>query len=231
MTDSVLPTLVDLLAGNADHAEQFTDQFDGLQDAQRPEAVTVTCADSRVLSDHLWGNHEPGRLFTCNTIGNRVTQRIDGDLAIAGDVLYPLLETGTELAIVVGHTGCGAVTATYEAVTTGETHHAPGIAHCLEVLQPDIAPAVERLPSSLNAAAAVNHLVEFNVDRQVTRLVESEEIPDTVTVVGVVYDFQDVYSSRRGMVHLTNVDGERDPERLRTEYPGIADRVSRQWNY
>jgi carbonic anhydrase len=56
-------------------------------------------------------------------------------------------------------------------------------------------------------------------------------VPDGVTVVGVVYDFQDVYGGRRGEVHVVNVDGERDPEALRADHPDVADRVTRRFTY
>ena len=98
-------TLVRLLSGNAAHAEAFGSRFDDLQDAQHPEAVTVCCSDSRVLQDRMWGNEDPGHLFTCGNIGNRVVQRTASGEVVSGDVLYPLAHTGTELAVVVGHTG------------------------------------------------------------------------------------------------------------------------------
>jgi len=56
-------------------------------------------------------------------------------------------------------------------------------------------------------------------------------VPDSVTVVGVVYDFQDVYGGRRGEVHVINVDGETAVETLRTDHPEIADRIDRRWEY
>jgi carbonic anhydrase len=223
-------TIVDLLARNAEHAEQFQSRFDDLQDAQHPDAVTICCSDSRVLQDGMWGNDEPGYLFTCGNIGNRVIQRMEGSEVLSGDVLYPLAHTGTRTAVVVGHTGCGAITATYAALTDGP-EEPPGIEHCLDLLGPHLAPGVERLPDDVTGDAAINHLVEYNVDRQVQFLLDSDEVPDDTDVVGVVYDFQDVYGGRRGEVQVVNVDGERDPETLRETYPDIADRVCRLWTY
>ncbi len=80
--------------------------------------VTVCCADSRVLGNQLWDVTEPGDCFSVRNVGNRVIQRPDprAEPVVSGDVLYPLVETETETAVVVGHTGCGAVTATYDAV-------------------------------------------------------------------------------------------------------------------
>jgi carbonic anhydrase len=223
-------TITDLLAANAEHASEFGHRFDDVQDAQHPDAVTVCCSDSRVLQDHVWGNDRPGRLFTCGNIGNRVVQGSDAGPVVSGDVLYPLAHTGTEVAVVVGHTGCGAVTATYDALTDGIDEPA-GIEHCVSLLADCLEAGVEALPDDLDRAESVNHLVEYNVDRQVEFLLESDDVSDDVTVMGVVYDFQDVYTDRRGEVHVVNVDGDRDVASLREENPEVADRIRRLWAY
>lgn len=219
-----------LLAQNADHASTFADRFDDLQGAQHPDAVTVCCSDSRVLQDHIWGNSEPGQLFTVGNIGNRVVQQTEAGEAVSGDVLYPIRHTGTELAIVVGHTGCGAVTATYDDLTDG-IDEPPGITHSIDRLKPHLQPALEGLPDGLAREQAINHLVEYNVDRQVDFLLDSDDVPDTVDVIGVVYDFQDVYSERRGEVHVINVNGSTDVEVLRRDHPEIESRIDRLWTY
>jgi len=223
-------TLIGLLDRNADHAARFEGRFDDVQDGQSPDAVTVCCSDSRVLGDHMWDNAEPGRLFACGNIGNRVLQRTDERRVVSGDVLYPLAHAGTDTAVVVGHTGCGAVTATYDALTE-DVAEPPGIQHCIDLLAPQLEPGVEALPDDLDRTSAINHLVEYNVDRQVEALLDSDDVPAGVDVVGAVYDFQDVYGDRRGEVHVVNVDGERDVETLREAHAGIEDRVRRLWEY
>ena len=224
------PSFVDLLRGNAEHAEEFESRFEDVQDSQHPAAVTVSCSDSRVLENHMWGNDEPGRLFTCANIGNRVVQRTDADEVVSGDVLYPVAHTGTELVVVVGHTGCGAVTATYDRLTDGGSEP-PGIEHCIGLLKPRLESGVEALPDDVDRAEAVTRLVEYNVDRQVEFLLDSEDVPDRVDVVGAVYDFQDVYGGRRGEVHVINVDGETDPGVLREAHPEVDSRIERLWEY
>ena len=230
-------TVVALLRNNAEHAKQYGDRFDDVQRGQHPDAVTVSCADSRVLQDRVWGNDEPGRVFTCANIGNRVVQKTDGRDVVAGDVLYPIEYTATDTVIVMGHTGCGAVTAVYDALTGRDDDRSdssadghvdpPGIDHCLDLLKPHLQSDVDSLPADLDRADAVNRLVEANVDRQVQFLVESGDVPPDVDVVGAVYDFQDVYSDRRGAVHVVNVDGETSVEILRDRHPEIAERIAR----
>jgi carbonic anhydrase len=223
-------TLTTLLERNLEHAREFDDRFDDVQDGQRPDAVTVCCSDSRVLQDHIWGNEQPGQVFTCGNIGNRVIQRTDGGEVISGDVLYPIAHTGTEMAVVVGHTGCGAVTATYDNLTDGLDEPA-GIEHSIDLLASHLEAGVDALPADIDRGDAINRLVEYNVDQQVAALRESGDVPDDVTAVGVVYDFQDIYSGRRGEVHVINVDGTRTVEELRDSYPEIDDRIERLWEY
>ena len=222
--------VVDLLAGNRQHAEAFHSRFDGLVDSQEPGAVTVTCADSRVLADHLWGNDEPGRLFTVANIGNRVVQSTDAGEAVSGDVLYPVEHTGTGAVVVVGHTGCGAVTATYDHLGDG-LDEPPGIDHCIRLLAPRLEDGVQALPADIGRDAAINRLVEYNVDRQVEVLLGSDDVPPEVDVAGAVYDFQDAYDGRRGEVHVVNVDGETDVAALRERHPEQASRIRRLWEY
>ncbi|WP_158056602.1 carbonic anhydrase [Halorussus halophilus] len=223
-------TFAELLERNSEHAAEFDSRFDDVQDSQHPDVVTVCCSDSRVLQDRMWGNDQPGHIFTCSNIGNRVVQRTDSGEAVSGDVLYPVAHTGTELAVVVGHTGCGAVTATYDALTDGVSEPA-GIEHCIDLLKPRLEAGVEALPDDVSRTDAINRLVEYNVDRQVEFLRDSEEISEEVTVVGVVYDFQDVYSGKRGEVHVINVDGETGVEGLREEHPEVESRIERLWEY
>ncbi|MFW6321648.1 MAG: carbonic anhydrase [Halohasta sp.] len=222
--------VVELLANNAAHARSFSTRFDDVQDGQFPEAVTVCCSDSRVLQDRMWGNDEPGQLFTCGNIGNRVIQRTDAGDVVSGDVLYPIAHTGTKTAIVVGHTGCGAVTATYDDLTTG-LDEADGITHCLDLLGPSLEPALDLLPDDLDRPGTINRLVEYNVDRQVETLRESDDVPDDVDCIGVVYDFQDVYSGERGEIHVINVNGETSVETLREKHPDVGSRFERLWEY
>lgn len=222
--------VTELLERNAAHAHRFQSRFDDLQDTQLPEAVTVCCSDSRVLQDHMWGNDDPGHLFTCSNIGNRVVQRSTSGDVVSGDVLYPIVHSGTAVIIVVGHTGCGAITTTYDDLTDGVTEPA-GISYCLDLLTPYVEPGVELLPAGVSRTAAVNRLVEYNVDRQIEFLRASDDVPDAVTTVGVVYDFQDIYPGRRGEAHVINVDGETTPDELRDEHPEIGSRIERLWEY
>ena len=120
----------------------------------------------------------------------------------------------------MGHTGCGAVTAAYDA-TLGVDAGAdsPAAVHA----------AVERLVPLVEAAQsegvvdadtprreAVNRLVEYAVREQVAFLDADAGIPSSITVAGFVYDFQAAYGGADGTAYLVSLDGETDADRLCT---------------
>jgi len=226
------PTLQELLERNARHVASLREgYFDSVTTGQEPAVVSVCCSDSRVDQEGMWDVDEPGWLFAPSVIGNLVWDRHGGARVVDGSVLYPMIAADTEVATVVGHTGCGAVSAALAAVREGEIDAPPGIAKRVEMLVPvvedgladdRVAPAPEEDPG------LVDQLVEYSVDRQVAFLLASEDVPEDVTVYGFVYDFQGVYGDARGRTYLVNADGETDPETLRELVPGeLAETVRR----
>ena len=215
-------TLLDLLAGNRDHVESIAaDHFADVQDEQRPDVVSVCCSDSRVSQEGMWNVTEPGRLFTPSNIGNQVWDEYEGERVVNGNLLYPLAHTGTETVAVVGHTGCGAVTAAYRAVTEGEAVDNPGIEKWVRSLVPVVEDALdsEAVDADADDDAVVDQLVEYNVHRQVAFLREADALPALASVHGFVYDFQRVYGDVAGRTYLVNDDGETDPDAIADRLP------------
>ena len=75
-----------------------------LATSQRPWATLLTCADSRVSPSWVFDT-TPGELFVIRNAGNTAF-----DAAIAS-VEYGVSVLKTPLVMVMGHSGCGAVTA------------------------------------------------------------------------------------------------------------------------
>lgn len=219
-------TLAELLERNERHVESLADDhFESVQTDQRPAVVSVCCSDSRVSQEGMWAVEEPGWLFTAGNIGNQVRDRHDGKEVVSGDVLYPIRFTDTKLAAVVGHTGCGAVTAALERLTADEPEPLPpGIEKRVESLLPIVEAGLEddRVDSDRDVGL-VNQLVEYNVDQQVEFLRTDDAVPDSETVVGFVYDFQGIYDDVRGRCYLVNRDGETALDSLRTSVPDRFD--------
>ena len=224
-------TLLDLLEGNRSHVESLpADYFDEVQDAQHPDVVSVSCADSRVSQEGMWDVDEPGRIFTPSNVGNQAWDDHEGQRVVNGNFLYPIAHTGTRTAAVVGHTGCGAVTAAYRAVTGDAGEEPPGIAKWVDSLVPVVEDglASDAVDDDAPDKDVINQLVEYNVDRQVAFLLDADDVPEDVNVYGFVYDFQEVYGDVRGRTYLVNANGETDADAIAGELPeSFGDAVKR----
>ncbi|SEW24980.1 carbonic anhydrase [Natrinema salifodinae] len=215
-------TLAELLAGNERHIESLPDEyFADVQTGQRPTVVAICCSDSRVAHEGMWGVDRPGAVFTPSNIGNQVWDEDDGERIVDGGILYPIHHTGTDAVAVVGHTGCGAVTAAYR-VAIGEDPPGPrGVDKWVDMLVPVVEEALESSLVDADAAddRVINQLVEYNVGYQARSLYVSDDVLDFVDIYGFVYDFQGVYGDDPGRTYLVSVDGETDPEAIVESVP------------
>ncbi|EMA57298.1 carbonic anhydrase [Halorubrum lipolyticum] len=229
--------LAELLEGNDEHvASAAAADLAARRDGQRPPVVSVCCSDSRVSQEGMWAVDRPGFLFTAGNIGNRVSDRVDGERVLAGSVAYPLAYTETDALAVVGHTGCGAVGAALSAARTGEFPAEPGVRADVEELVPIVESGLDALErgdaadgagsDSEDRPSVRNRLVEYNVHEQVAIAREADEAAGA-EVYGFVYDFHGAYGGPDGAVSLVNIDGERDLDALRERVgPEHADRVA-----
>ena len=78
--------------------------------AQTPWAAILTCADSRVPPELLFGGLGLGELFVARNAGNMA------DTATMGTLEYGVEHLGVPLVVVMGHERCGAVQAACEVV-------------------------------------------------------------------------------------------------------------------
>ncbi|WP_368278238.1 carbonic anhydrase [Halovenus carboxidivorans] len=210
-------TLAELLERNASHTDSMPAAFfEGVETSQEPAAVSVCCSDSRVSQEAMWDVQEPGWLFTPSTIGNQVWDRHGGEQVVDGSVLYPVTYAGTDVMLVVGHTGCGAISAALDVVRSGPSGGTPsGVTKWVDLLAPVIESGLDDDRIDVDRdVGLVDQLVEYNVDWQIRFLEESEDVPDDISVFGFVYDFQGVYGDVPGRAYLVNVDGETDTTAL-----------------
>jgi carbonic anhydrase len=84
------------------------DLFEKLALGQRPDALFITCADSRI-DPCLLTQTKPGELFICRVIGNIVPPYPDKLGGVSATIEYAVgvLEVGA--VIVCGHTDCGVM--------------------------------------------------------------------------------------------------------------------------
>jgi carbonic anhydrase len=87
---------------------QHRDLFEELASRQRPEALFITCADSRI-DPCLLTQTKPGELFICRVIGNIVPPYPDRVGGVSATIEYAVGVLRVPEVIVCGHTDCGVM--------------------------------------------------------------------------------------------------------------------------
>jgi len=102
----------DLIAGirtfQRDVYPQYRELFGRLAAGQSPEALVVTCSDSRV-DPFLLTQAQPGKLFVLRNAGNLVP-KYDGFVGgVTATIEFAVVGLRVPNVIVCGHSGCGAM--------------------------------------------------------------------------------------------------------------------------
>jgi carbonic anhydrase len=185
-------SLHDLLAGNERFVKGQTlnprrspSDFSSLAKAQYPEAVIITCSDSRVSPEILF-DVGVGDLFVVRVAGNVV----DGTgVTVKGSTEYGIAELNVPLVVVLGHSNCGAVKAAIQHIHARDS--LPGAINGLVEL---IKPAV--IQSKGQPGDPLENAIIQNVKNGVARLEGLQPIiaprvkEGKVKIVGGVYDLK-----------------------------------------
>jgi carbonic anhydrase len=153
---------------------------------QSPFAIVLGCSDSRAPAEIVF-DQGLGDLFVIRVAGNIVAP------SQIGSVEFAALRFGTRLVVVMGHTQCGAIDATIEAVTS---EHDPASSNMMSIVsrvRPNIeglmATELARDPVRLrreamraNVRASVNHL------RHGSEVIERLADHEGLAVVGAELD-------------------------------------------
>jgi carbonic anhydrase len=162
---------------------------------QTPFVVLVSCSDSRVSPELLFGRGL-GELFIVRNAGNTV------DTAALGSIEYGVSVLGVPLVVVMGHEKCGAVDAAVDVVKNGTVY--PGsIGAMIEPIIPAVLAARPAQDQGL-----LDRAIKENVLRTARRLATASEPALTeplkagrLKVVGATYALSD------GKVSFYDVDG------------------------
>jgi carbonic anhydrase len=87
---------------------QHQELFEKLALGQRPDALFITCADSRI-DPCLLTQTKPGELFICRVIGNIVPPYPDSLGGVSATIEYAVGVLRVPDVIVCGHTDCGVM--------------------------------------------------------------------------------------------------------------------------
>lgn len=155
---------------------------------QTPFAIVLGCSDSRSPAEILF-DQGLGDLFVIRVAGNIVAP------SQIASVEFAAQRFGIPLVVLMGHTGCGAIEATLEAIARPDDTSLHPLRSIVDRVRPAIEPLtltdLARDPAELrrhctraNVRAGANHL------RHGSPALEQLVMDRTVVVVGAEYDLE-----------------------------------------
>ena len=175
--DAALQAMMD---GNKRFAQgQLTSFNDDLKmlkektaESQAPFAAVLACADSRVPVELVF-DQTIGHLFVCRVAGNIVSPELIGSLE------YGVAVLGAKALMVLGHSNCGAVSATISARAV------PGQ---ISVLYRSIRPAVDQAGPNVEAAGKANAKIQAGLLSSSSPVIAEAIKAGQLKVVAAYYD-------------------------------------------
>src|SRR6267143_2441142 len=158
-----------------------------LASGQQPFAIILGCSDSRVPAEIVF-DQGLGDLFVIRVAGNIVAPSQVGSVEFAAD------RYSTRLVVVLGHSQCGAILATLEALRMPTDH-----SHNLRAIVDRVRPSVEGLLSAglgddpdalVRAAVRANIRASFDHLRHGSAVLEELIQKQGLLVVGAEYSLE-----------------------------------------
>lgn len=159
-----------------------------LSTRQEPFAIVLGCSDSRVPAELVF-DQGLGDLFVIRVAGNIVAP------SQVGSVEFAASRFGTRLVVVLGHSQCGAITATLEELQRPSDNQSRNVQSIVDRIRPslegllqtdlrhDMAALTEQAVRA-NIRASVNHL------RHGSRLLEQLIQDEGLLVLGAEYSLE-----------------------------------------
>lgn len=180
-------------SGKLSHNHQDLERIKELATGQSPQAVIITCSDSRVPPEIIF-DQGLGDLFTIRTAGNVMGDYEEGSVEYAAEHLH------SKLIVVMGHKSCGAVSAMLEYCEHADHNH---LAKSDDVTRDHISSIINALMDEEEANEALcdqndkcTAMVRANVIHGVKQLRNSKPIlshmneKGEIKVVGAIYDLE-----------------------------------------
>ncbi len=186
--------------------------FHQLAHQQRPVALFITCADSRI-DPCLLTQTKPGELFICRVIGNIVPRYPESIGGVSATIEYAVGVLGVPDVIVCGHTDCGVMKGVLDPQALESLAN---VSAWLRHAQP-AREALENSKGRLNDAEFFMALTEGNVVEQLKNLQTHPSVAARLEQ-GSLKLHGWVYHIARGIVTIYDSDRRRflpagDPEK------------------
>lgn len=155
---------------------------------QNPFAIILGCSDSRVPAELVF-DQGFGSLFVIRVAGNIVAP------SQVGSVEFAATQFNTRLVVVLGHSQCGAVCATLEALRNKSQSPSRGQRSIVERIAPAVAQLMET-PLRDQPDELVKHAVRANIRASLSHLRHGSEILEQqvanegLLIVGAEYSLE-----------------------------------------
>jgi carbonic anhydrase len=159
---------------------------------QKPFAIILGCSDSRVPAELVF-DQGLGDLFVIRIAGNIVAP------SQIGSVEFAAAQFGTPLVVVLGHSRCGAVSATLDEITRPAKNQSRHIHSIVERIRPSVEPLMAT-ELCHDRDALVGHAVRANVRASANHLRHGSEILEQMIQNGQLLIVGAEYSLETGKV-------------------------------
>lgn len=164
--------------------------FERLAKGQSPEALFITCSDSRIETAMITQT-DPGELFICRNAGNIVPPHTNHTGGMTASIEFAVAALKVPHIVVCGHTDCGAMKG---AMNPEGLDALPHVREWLEYSRAAV-DIVETLGADKGDAARMRLLLEQNVILQLQHLkthptVAARLAKGDLTLHGWVYDIE-----------------------------------------
>jgi carbonic anhydrase len=155
---------------------------------QEPFAVILGCSDSRVPAEIVF-DQGLGDLFVIRVAGNIVAPSQIGSVEFACD------RFSIRLVVVLGHSSCGAITATIEELGRGSKEQSRHLRSIVDRIRPSVQAFIGTSIAN-DHAALVHHAVRANIRMSANHLRHGSDVLEQLietnglVVVGAEYDLE-----------------------------------------
>jgi len=145
--------------------------FEKLSEGQAPEALFITCSDSRI-DPNLLTSTDPGELFIIRNAGNIVPPHNNQTGGVTASIEYAVAALNIEHIVICGHSSCGAMQGVLDPKSVESLPHvSQWLSFSLAAKQ-----VVDEKYPEATPEERLNHLIEQNVVLQMQHIATHPQV-------------------------------------------------------
>jgi len=159
-----------------------------LVERQSPFAIILGCSDARVPAEIIF-DQGLGDLFVIRVAGNIVAP------SQLGSIEFAVKQFGSPLVVVLGHSKCGAVTATLDELKNPSEKQSSNVLSIVDRIRSTVEPLfnkelLKNPQQLLESAIRANIIASTNQLKHESKMLEKLIQQDTLTIVGAEYSLE-----------------------------------------